>query len=161
MQALATVRKWQFDQLRRSVSIVRFIVQKSTVEEMRTYRDGGDGWTVLEVLGHLRDYEGIIHERARLTAEQDQPDLPNADPDQLARDNAYNQQDVNRVMESWSKQRAHFLAFLEAQPEDAWERVGNHSRRGQMTLMDQLLLTVWHDNNHINQMVHILAEKKS
>lgn len=161
MQPLSTIRNWQFDELRKSVSVVGFIVQNASGEAIRTYRDGGDGWTVLEVLCHLRDFEDVFFQRARLTLEQDQPELPFPNPDQLAVEHHYNQQDGNRVLEAWSKQRALSLAALESVDEADWSREAKHPVRGLITLMDQLLLMTWHDMNHIAQMIHILSERKS
>ena len=35
-------------------------------DNARTYRDGGEGWTVLEVLCHLRDGDEMFYRRAQM-----------------------------------------------------------------------------------------------
>ena len=160
MQPLATIRGWQLDKLNKDISIIGYLLQTASTDDVRTYRDGGNGWTVLEVMGHLRDYEPIFIERARLILTEEFPPLPNPNPDELAVTNQYNQQDIQAVYSAWSESRREFLKVLEGVAEDDWERAGNHPRRGHFTLNDVLLLTAWHDVNHIEQMARTLAEKK-
>ena len=160
MQPLATIRGWQLDTLHKSISIIAYILQSTPVDDLKTYRDGGEGWTTLEVLGHLRDYEELFIKRAQLTLAEEFPLLPNPDPDELAVTNQYNQQDVMAVVATWTASRRKFIALLEGVADEDWERTANHPRRGPFTLNDQLLLTAWHDCNHIEQMARILAEKK-
>ncbi len=160
MQPLATIRDWQLDKLGKAISIIGYMVQTATESDLRTYRDGGDGWTALEVLGHLRDYEELFIERARLTLTEEFPVLPNPDPDELAAANQYNQQDVAAVCAAWTWSRREFVKLLKGVADEDWERMAQHPRRGDFTLNDQLLLTAWHDVNHIEQIAHILSEKK-
>jgi len=160
MQPLATVRNWQFDQLRKSLPVVRYIVQTVSADDMRTYRDGGTGWTALEVLCHLRDWEVMFQTRVRITVEQDNPELPNADPDRAALENRYNEQDIAGALDLWSQRRETYLAYLAELDESVWQRTARHPTRGLMTLMDQLALSAWHDVNHIDQMTKILTERK-
>lgn len=161
MQPQATLRGWQFDQLRRAVVMTRHIVQNAPPQALNTYRDGGTGWTVLEVLCHLRDWEQVFEERMRLTAEQEGAVMPNPDPDEAARERRYNEQDPAQALEAWAQQRGAVLDYLQNLDESAWERTATHPRRGVMTLMDQLLLLCWHDMNHMEQIVKILAQRQS
>ena len=160
MQPLATIRGWQLDKLNKDISTIGYLLQSASADDLRTYRDGGNGWTALEVIGHLRDYELIFIERARLTLTEAFPPLPNPNPDELAVSNQYNQQDAQAVYAAWAESRREFLKLLEGVADTDWERAGNHPRRGHFTLNDQLILTAWHDLNHIEQIAHILAEKK-
>lgn len=161
MIAASTIQSWQIDQLRRSLDIYRFVIDQASHEDLRHYRDGGAGWTVLEILCHMRDLEAIYFERARATIEQDKPGFSLPDVDQLAVDSRYNEQDIEVVFADWSKTRHAYLDYLKGLNEEGWMRTGIHNRRGPMTLQDQVILTVWHDNNHLEQAARILREKKS
>lgn len=160
MQPAATIRKWQFEQLHRATDVMKYVVQTASEADLRTYRDGGNGWTVVEVLCHLRDWEDIFAERARMTVEQENAALPNPDPDKAAAEGRYNEQTVNEALAAWNDKRHGLIAYLEGLDESAWGRIAQHPRRGPISLMDQLLLTVWHDMNHIEQITKILTAKQ-
>ena len=156
----STIRGWHIDQLRKSLKMLDSILKPISPLDATTYRDGGAGWTVLEVLCHLRDYEDVFRERSTLTVEREFPDLPNPNPDEWAVERRYNEQDLRAVYSDWVNRRNGFLAYLEGLDESSWQRTANHPRRGSMSLQDQLTLTAWHDVNHIEQITRILAEKK-
>ena len=160
MYAAAMIRDLKFDQLRRAQLSVRHILETTPGEMLLNYRDGGTGWRVTEVLCHLRDFESVFLERARLTVHEDFPDIPFPDPDQLASDLRYGDEDAWQAFEDWQRRRRAHLEFLEALEDDAWERPANHPTRGRFTLNQQLMLTAWHDVNHLEQITRILAEKK-
>lgn len=160
MQPMTTIRNWQMDMLRKNLSVVGHIVDDTTQADATSFRDGGEGWTVLEVVCHLRDWEMLFLERARMTLTQDFPTLPNPNPAEAATEREYSTQDLQAVYAEWRENRGMFLNFLESIGESDWERAANHPVRGNFTLNDQLLLTAWHDVNHIEQMAHILDEKK-
>lgn len=156
----STLRGWHLDQMRKAIPIIHSLIQTHSREDMTTFRDGGTGWTALEVLCHLRDLESIFKERAQMSIREDKPALPNPNPDELAAERRYNEQDLMEVYADWSKRRGDYLAYLEGLSEADWERVGIHARRGAMSVQDQLALTAWHDVNHIEQMTRVLVEKK-
>jgi uncharacterized damage-inducible protein DinB len=156
----ATVRDWQIEQLRKGVAVLRNILNGVSAQDATTYRDGGSGWTVLEVMCHLRDYEGLFQERASLTVEQDSPALPNPNPDELAREKRYSEENLEAVYQEWKTRRTAFVEYLAGLDESAWARTGEHPKRGTMSLQDQLALCAFHDVNHVEQILHILADKK-
>ncbi len=158
---VATIRGWQLDQLHKDVAIIHNILSQVSAHDASTYRDSGNGWTALEVICHLRDLEAVIMQRATLTVEQEAPALPNFDADATAAERRYNEQNLETVYQEWVEGRTVMLAYLAEVDESAWERVGVHPKRGAMTLADQLAFTTWHDSNHIEQLVRILAEKKT
>ena len=166
MQPLTTIRNWQLDQLRKAIGVMRYLVASTSPLDAHTYRDGGNdgnvaGWTALEVLCHLRDWDGIFSERFRVTVEQDNPPLPNADPAQTAIDQRYNEQDADEAVATWAEKREGVISYLSGLDESAWARTAQHSTRGPMTLMDTLMLMTWHDMNHIEQMVKILNGRQA
>ena len=160
MQPMTTIRNWQFQQMERSLLITKFILDTTAPDALTTYRDSGEGWTVTEVLCHLRDFETVFYERARLTMTQDLPPLPFPDPDGLAVEKRYAAQDAKTVLAEWGTIRGDFLDYLNGVAKEDWERAASHPNRGRFTLHDQLFLTVWHDNTHIEQITRILAEKR-
>lgn len=156
---LDAIRNWQISQMEKGTQIMESLLADVRVETMRTYRDSGNGWTVLEVLCHLRDFEKVFHHRAKITVEQDNPELPFPDHEALVTENRYNEQDVLEVLATWKAERLAHIDFMKARGEDDWERPAQHPNRGKFTLHDQLFLTVWHDTNHLEQITRILAEK--
>jgi hypothetical protein len=160
MYAATMIRELKFDQLRQAQLTVRHILEMTPRKALAEYRDDGLGWNVTEVLCHLRDFESVFLERAQLTANDDFPDLPFPDPDQLALDHKYGEEQAWPAFEDWQRRRLAHLEFLESLDEEAWERAGNHPTRGRFTLNQQLMLTAWHDVNHLEQITRILAEKK-
>lgn len=158
---MAAIEQWQINQLQKAVDILGYIVHTVSHEQATTYRDGGDGWTVLEVVGHLLDYEEIFLQRARLTVEQDNPELPFPNQDELVAANNYNAQRLPDVFARWCDARAHLVAYFSERSESDWERSARHPTRGAFTLGNQLALMVWHDMNHFEQIAHILGQQRA
>lgn len=160
MQPVAQLRERAFDQLRKAVGVVGYILDTASPEDLSTYRDGGSGWTVLEVLCHLRDYEAeVFPDRVHMILAGASGDLFNPDPNAWAAEREYNAQDVYEVYFDWKASRETHLDMFSNLEESDWEKAGNHPRRGRWTLNDHLLLTVWHDMNHIEQMTRTLTER--
>ena len=152
--------KWQYGLLNNSLLTIKHLLQMTPAEHLTSFRDGGTGWTVTEVLCHLRDFEDVFYVRAQMTVNEKLAELPFPDPDQQAIDNRYAEQDPHEVYATWVNYRERFLSFLEERTEDEWKRVAIHPKRGKFTLYDQLMLTPWHDVNHLEQITRILAEQK-
>ena len=160
MQAIKMYRDWAIDQLGKTINTLGYIVETTSQQDASAYRDGGDGWTALEVVGHLRDYEEVFIERTRLTLNEDNPALPMPDQEALAVERAYNSGDLRQTYKEWAALRREFIPMLEGVDESGWERPAVHPRRGPFTLTDQLMLIEWHDLNHIEQIAKILLERK-
>lgn len=157
---VATIREWQYKQMEDNIKSVEWLVRSSDPQALRAFRDGGSGWTVLEVLCHLRDFEEVFFERARLTVEQDNPPLPFPDPDALARERRYGEEMPEGALAVWQGRRAGLLAYLRERSDAEWERPAQHPTRGEMALFDQLFLIPHHDSLHLEQMTRILYERK-
>lgn len=152
--------KWQISQLEKGLVLLENVLVGVTRKNMQTFADGGKGWTVTEVLCHLRDFEAVFLERAELTVNEDNPALPFPDPDKLAKDKAYYRADPRKALTDWQATRKQLIGFMQARTMDDWALPAQHPTRGTFTLSDQLFLTVWHDTNHIEQIARILAEER-
>jgi hypothetical protein len=118
-------------------------------------RDGGDGWTCVEVVCHLRDFEEISLRRVRLILEQEQPSLPLFDVPGLAA--GYAGQELATVLAQRTALRAEILALLAGLPEAAWERVGVHPTLGAWTVREMGIKLAAHDVDHLEQIARILG----
>jgi uncharacterized damage-inducible protein DinB len=157
---LVQIRAWQYALLEYNLQSIERILRMTDPAALTTYRDGGTGWTALEVLGHLNDYEDVFIGRARMTVEQENGALPFPKPDDLAIAHDYNHQPLDALVESWKSRRAAHLAYLKDRPESDWARVGVHPVRGPLSLFDQLTLITQHDSLHLEQMTRALFEKR-
>jgi uncharacterized damage-inducible protein DinB len=150
---------WHYNQFENNIKSVERIILMSDPHALTTYRDGGTGWTALEVLCHLRDFEQVFIERSRVTIEQERGALPFPNPDALAAEGRYNEQSPDAVLAEWKARRTAFLAYLRERSDADWERVALHPTRGDMTLFDQVSLSAMHDTLHMEQITRILYEK--
>lgn len=161
MQAMSVIRNWQIDQLEKARLVLSWLLQNVPQADARQYRDGDDGWTIQEVVGHLRDYEEIFVERAQLTLSQDMPHLHLPNADALAKEREYNSDTLEDALQSWVTHRTTLIELLRGVDDEAqWERAANHPTRGRFTLHDQLFLTAWHDMNHFAQIARIAEQIK-
>ncbi len=133
--------------------VLRGVDQQQAVQA----RDGADGWSVLEILGHMNDYEAIFTERARLMLAGDNPALPGYDPNERVITNAYASQNLAEVFASYIARRREFVALLRALPAEQWLRTGIHRESGTMTIVELATNTTLHDVNHIEQIIKALG----
>ncbi len=157
-ELLDKLRKRQFYLMHTTVKMLGSILARVTPQEVTTLRDGPDGWTTLEIVCHLRDFDGFFRGRAELILAQDLPDLPAYDHEALAHERAYNQQDMQQVYAELLASRQQTAAFFAALPDAAYERAGTHPTRGYFTLFDALVQVGYHDVEHIEQITRVLAQ---
>ena len=135
-------------------------VDQTTATTLRDAHDGPKGWTVLEVLCHLRDYDRIFRRRAELMVAQELPALPGYDHEQLAVDNAYNQQDLRQVLGELTASRHATVVFFTGLDDAQWERAGIHPERGHFTMLDAVVQVGTHDVTHLEQITRILFQNE-
>lgn len=137
------------------------IVTGTNQQDATTYRDSGDGWTVLEVICHLRDFDGYFRHRAEMILTQDRPDLPAYDHEAIAIEQQYNAQDLYQAYADLVTAREGFVGFFKGLQDADWTRTGNHPERSHpFSMLDALVQVGHHDANHIEQMLRILREKR-
>lgn len=144
-----------------TVKIYGHVLSTITQEQAQTWRDQNDapnGWTALEVLGHVADYDQIFYERALMMLEQEYPQLPHYDHNALAVERAYNQQDKAEVYARLVESRRRFVELFRSLSIEQWGRAGVHAERGHFTLWDALMQVATHDTRHLEQLTRIIAE---
>lgn len=110
-----------------------------------------DGWTVIEVVSHLRDAEERALERMRAMRDEDDPFLPAYDQEAWATERDYASGDLATALQAFKQLRAQHIAELAALPPEAWERPGQHEEQGRITISAHTLHIVSHDIVHAAQ----------
>lgn len=144
-----------------TLKILDFLLAGVTREQATTLRDPGDGekgWTITDVICHLRDFDEIFHRRARMMVEQANPRLPGYDHNALVIEHHYSSQDFRQVFADLCASRQQFVAFFQALTEEQWQATGVHSERGRFTMHDSLIQVGLHDVVHTEQIVKILRD---
>jgi len=113
-------------------------------------------WSTLEVVCHLADFEIIGADRIKRVIVEDKPTLFGGDPGQFAARLAYHEREPEeeiRVIEQIRKPVARILRTLK--PED-FQRQGNHSEVGLITLA----AIVERMTGHIPHHIRFIEEKR-
>jgi len=160
MDSLTQIRKRHIFLMQRSYDIIGHVLKNVPQTQAATLRDGPEGWTVLEVLGHLRDFDTFFYDRAVMMLSQDYPDLPAYDHESLAIERNYNGHDLGEMVAALGESRQRFVAFFKGLTEEQWARAGVHPERGHFTMTDAVMQVGLHDVTHLEQITRILAQQK-
>ncbi len=86
---MANVSQDLLDSLRAMPEVLDALLEGCTQEQASAARGGDEGWSVVEVVCHLRDAEERALERMRLMRDNDNPVIPAYDQDTWARERNY------------------------------------------------------------------------
>jgi hypothetical protein len=142
---------------RKTNAILADALRGVTQEQAGTLRDGDDGWSILYIVCHLRDYERLYRERVeRMLAEEHPTFLVRTNEEWIAEGN-YAAQNFFAVLDDIAQQRADLVARLEGLSESQWGRTGFHPQQGHATVLDVAINVGLHDIDHIEQIVRCLG----
>ncbi len=160
MKAIGTTwqqaRERQIASMRLTCKILGNILRPLSDEGARSLRDGADGWSIIEIVCHLRDFDEIFHKRACMMLEQDQPQLPAYDHEALALERDYQAESLADAYGALESSRAAFAAFFEALTAAQWARGGKHPERDRFSMTDALMQVSAHDLDHLEQITRVL-----
>jgi hypothetical protein len=143
-------------QLPQTPVILSAVLDAVDAERARRATDGPDGWSIVEIVGHLNDYDEIFMRRTRQMLAQDHAALPSYDQDELVRAARYAEQNLADVLASFTSRRRAYVDLLRGLSAEQWRCVGLHSSWGEITVLDLAVYTPLHDVNHIEQVVKVL-----
>ena len=155
--SLDQVRKRQLASIRLSSEILGHIVSGLSEAEAHAKRDGADGWSIVEIVCHLRDFDAIFRGRAQMMLDEDYPQLPAYDHEAMAIERDYQSESAAAAYAQLSQSRRDFIAFFKALSEEQWARAGVHPEKGHFTLTDALMQVALHDLDHLEQITRVLA----
>jgi hypothetical protein len=160
MNQLAQVYNRHIALMKMTCETIGNVLKNVDQRQAATLKDGPDGWTVLEVLGHLREFDGFFRGRAIMMLEQENPKLPAYDHEALAIENSYNDQSLPAVYTEFSQSRGQTVDFFKGLTDEQWLRVGIHPERGHFTMVDAVMQVGLHDVSHLEQITRILSGGK-
>lgn len=106
-------------------------------------------WSIQQIAIHLADSDQVIADRIKRVVAEDNPPLLAFDENKWVKNLAYDEQsadDAAKTMELVRKQLARVLRSL---PDAAFDRRGNHSERGPMTLRQLVEGASKHLDHHL------------
>ncbi len=153
------VRKRQIAAMRLSLDILEHILKGVPAEKARRLRDGDDGWSIIEILCHLRDFDEIFYNRAQMMLNEDHPQLPAYDHEAMAIDGAYQQEELGGSLAALKASRMRFTEFFKSLSPAQWERGGVHPERDSFSMTDALMQVGLHDLDHLEQITRVLSQE--
>lgn len=160
MAQLPDLQQRFINMMRQTGETLGHILKNITQEQATTLRDGPEGWTILEIVCHLRDFDIIFRQRAERILAEDEPELLLVDHEQLVIDNNYAAEELAYVHGAYDESRQATIAFFEGLQEADWARIGIHPSRGRFSLTDAALQVGSHDVNHLEQITRILEQEE-
>jgi uncharacterized damage-inducible protein DinB len=131
---------------------VRAAVAGLTREEL-TARPGPGKWSILEVVVHLADSDAISIDRMKRILTEDNPSLLYADETAYVDRLFTHDQDIEDALVLMEAGRRQWARVLRKLPDAAFERAGNHNRRGRVTLGEMVASYVGHIDDHLKFVV--------
>ena len=110
-----------------------------------------DRFTLREIYAHMADWDAVWLERLTTALESDDPQFPDRDPGRMAIANDYASVDPTQCIQQFRDRRSELLQTLEGLSPDDWDRQGEHSVRGPVTIEDLAVTALGHDAYHIAQ----------
>lgn len=159
MADMTSIRKRSGWLAKTTIDVLNNVLADVTQEMATTYRDSGDGWTTVEALCHLRDFDYVFQGRVERMLSEELPDLLPVDHDQLVIDNRCNEQNLDAVLADFVQHRRGFIDLFKSLTDEQWERHGNHPERESFSMTDALMQLGLHDMTHIEQITRTLHEK--
>jgi len=139
--------------LQQTPGIFRNLLSLATREQL-DWRPSSERWSVCMVLAHLADVEiGGFRSRFEAMLGTDRPLLPSYDQWALFRSGT--ECDPYAEMARFEEERAATLTLIEAMPEGAGERLGQHAELGTITVAQLLNEFAFHDLGHIRQAMEL------
>jgi uncharacterized damage-inducible protein DinB len=133
------------------------LLQDCTQEQAQSARDGEEGWSILEIVCHLRDAEERGLERLRLMRDQDDPLLEAYDQESWVEERRYADDDLQEALAAFLAFRSDYVSDLTALPPEAWARTGRHEEIGSIDILSHTLHHASHDAIHAAQIARTLG----
>jgi len=124
------------------------------------FTPAADKWSLRQIVAHLADSEIVAADRFRRIIAEDKPTLIWYDQDAWAKNLDYQRRKTSESIETFRRLRAENYELIKDLPAETFERVGNHSQRGPITLLQHLELMAAHAESHARQIREVREARK-
>jgi hypothetical protein len=112
-------------------------------------------WSIRQMMAHLADSDMVYAHRFRQLIAEDNPTIVAFDQDKWAANLDYSRRKVKTSLETFRRVRAENYELLKELPESTYDRTGNHTERGPVTLRQMLDGYAGHAESHARQLQQI------
>jgi hypothetical protein len=112
-------------------------------------------WSIRQIAAHLADSELVGAHRLRQVIAEDNPTLIAFDQDAWTKNLDYGRRRAEDSLKTFRRIRTENYELLKGVPDSAWERTGNHTENGPMTLRRLLDGYAGHAESHARQLQEI------
>lgn len=113
-------------------------------------------WSTRQVICHIADFEPVYADRMKRVIAEDNPPLRGGDPDVFAAKLAYDSRNIEEELNLIEAVRKHVGTILKTLPAETFERIGEHSVDGPLSL-EALLKRI---TGHIPHHLQFIKEKR-
>jgi hypothetical protein len=124
------------------------------------FRPGPEKWSVRQIAAHLSDSELVAAERMRRIIAEDDPQIVAYDQNKWAENLDYSRRKPSQSLEMFRNIRAESYELLKGIPQPAYQRSGQHSERGPLSLLSLVELMARHAEKHAQQIRDVRAAFK-
>lgn len=142
--------------LRKTPVLLNALLKGVSQEKAEQFTDGPGGWSVVEIMCHIRDFGDVSLNRAQLILTEEQPRLANLDPLESAQRRDYAHQNLAAEFTAYLESRKSLITLLNDVSGEQWQRQGIHASFGSITLLELLIFIEWHDVDHLEQIARAL-----
>lgn len=146
--------KEPIESMRKAPKRVKKLVRDLS-EKQLAKRPAEGKWSIKEVVGHLADGEIILGARLRFVAAMDRPPLPGYDENLFVQRLGIERTKTKNLLAAFAAVRAVNVDLLARLEEDALDRVGMHSERGEQSIRTMIAMYAGHDMIHENQIQRV------
>ena len=112
-------------------------------------------WSVRQIVAHLADAELVGAHRFRQVLAEENPAITAFDQDAWTRNLDYARRKPKHSLETFRRLRAENYELLKELPASAYERAGNHTENGRLTLHQLIEGFAQHAESHARQLQEI------
>lgn len=109
-------------------------------------------WSIRQLMAHVADAELVGAHRFRQILAEENPLIVAYDQDRWTDNLDYGRRKPKQSLETFRRLRAENYDLLKGMPEAAFARTGNHTERGQVTLLGLVEGYAEHAESHAGQM---------
>jgi hypothetical protein len=148
------------ERLRRGAEMVAVSITGAAGSELDYVPEPGK-WSIRQIVAHLADAEMVAGARLRRIIAEDNPRIEAFDQNAWVANLDYNRRKTSQALETFRRIRGESYELLKDLPPQAFEREGQHSERGPISLKFLLQLIAEHAENHAAQIRTRRAEFKA